>query len=289
VLSLAVSGANIFAGTANAGVFKSTDGGANWSPVDSGLTSNSVLSLAVCGGSLVAGTSYGNGIFRTADMGKSWKAANAGLTDTHILCLLASGKSLFAGTDCGGVFRSDDSGATWAPANSGLTKHYISSLSVSAASIYAGTDGGVFLSTNGGAMWTPVNSGLADADVLSLGVSDGNLLAGTTFGGVWRLPLDKLSIDEHRQSAPLQPSLKIRCSNQPKSVAVVDFALASEEATSIKVYDQSGRLISSLLEKRLGSGEHRVLWDAGRIANGCYTITMIAGSDAKAEVFRLFR
>ena len=48
VFAMAVSGTRVFAGTAG-GVFRSTDNGATWTAVNSGLTNQIILSLAVGG------------------------------------------------------------------------------------------------------------------------------------------------------------------------------------------------------------------------------------------------
>jgi len=59
--------ANIYAGTYGAGVFASTDGGTTWNPMNTGLTCNNVLSLALRPGAentLYAGTEGGS-VFRT--------------------------------------------------------------------------------------------------------------------------------------------------------------------------------------------------------------------------------
>ncbi|MBK7032468.1 MAG: hypothetical protein IPH49_04205 [Ignavibacteria bacterium] len=59
VLSLAVSGSNLFAGTDGGGVFRSTNNGTSWTPVNTGLTKTIVRSLAVSGTDLFAGTEVG--------------------------------------------------------------------------------------------------------------------------------------------------------------------------------------------------------------------------------------
>jgi hypothetical protein len=59
--------ANVYAGTYGAGVYASTDGGTTWSPMNTGLTCNKVLSLALRPGAentLYAGTEGGS-VFRT--------------------------------------------------------------------------------------------------------------------------------------------------------------------------------------------------------------------------------
>jgi hypothetical protein len=62
--------ASMFAGTYNAGVYASTDGGATWTPMNTGLTCNNVMSLALRPGAentLYAGTEGGS-VFKTTVM-----------------------------------------------------------------------------------------------------------------------------------------------------------------------------------------------------------------------------
>ncbi|MCX6844190.1 MAG: T9SS type A sorting domain-containing protein [candidate division WOR-3 bacterium] len=59
--------ANVYAGTYGAGVYASTDGGTTWNPMNTGLTCNNVLSLALRPGAentIYAGTEGGS-VFRT--------------------------------------------------------------------------------------------------------------------------------------------------------------------------------------------------------------------------------
>ena len=59
-----MSGSKIFAGTWGDGVFLSTNNGASWTAVDSGLPENTVvLSLAISGGTIFAGAG-GTGVWR---------------------------------------------------------------------------------------------------------------------------------------------------------------------------------------------------------------------------------
>lgn len=63
VLSLAVSGTSLFAGTSSGGVFLSTDNGTSWTEVNTGLTTPFVWCLAPdLSGNLFAG-SDGGGVF----------------------------------------------------------------------------------------------------------------------------------------------------------------------------------------------------------------------------------
>src|SRR5206468_3734344 len=80
----------LYAGTGGSGVFKSTDGGASWSAVNTGLPYSGpsytphysyVPALAIdpqTPATLYAGTS-GSGVFKSTDGGASWNAVNTGL------------------------------------------------------------------------------------------------------------------------------------------------------------------------------------------------------------------
>ena len=64
----------IFAATTGGGVFRSEDGGARWTPVNSGISSRKIRCLAYqpMTDMWYAGT-YDHGIFRSRDMGESWE------------------------------------------------------------------------------------------------------------------------------------------------------------------------------------------------------------------------
>ena len=69
----------------NSGVFKSTNGGGNWSPANTGLTATTVHTLAidpVTPTTLYAGTD--DGVFKSTNGGGNWTPINNGLTNTSV-------------------------------------------------------------------------------------------------------------------------------------------------------------------------------------------------------------
>ncbi len=142
VLSLAISGNNIFAGTWDGGTFLSTDNGSSWNAVNTGLTNLDVFAIAISGDNIFAGT-WG-GIFLSTDNGSSWNAVNNGLTNLFINSLAISGDNIFAGASSSNVYLSTDNGSNWNAVNNGLTNLFINSLAVSGDYIFAGTDDGVW-------------------------------------------------------------------------------------------------------------------------------------------------
>jgi photosystem II stability/assembly factor-like uncharacterized protein len=137
----AVAGVNTqpfvyYFGATGGGVWKTTDGGANWEPVSDGFfTTGSVGAIGVSesdpnvvyvgmGESPIRGNvSHGDGMYKSTDAGKTWK--KIGLEDTrHIarvrvhprnpdIVYAAALGHTFGPNDQRGVFRSKDGGKTW--------------------------------------------------------------------------------------------------------------------------------------------------------------------------------
>ena len=147
VLSLAVIGTNLFAGTDGQGVFLSTNSGASWTSASTGLKVpgaskySPVQTLAVMGTNLFAGSYLG--VFLSTDSGASWTSVSTGLTGPGGTALAVSGTNLYAGNYGGGVFLSTDSGTNWTPVNTGLTDTYITALAVNGSYLFAGNDVGM--------------------------------------------------------------------------------------------------------------------------------------------------
>jgi photosystem II stability/assembly factor-like uncharacterized protein len=124
-------------GATGGGVWKTTDGGANWEPItdNSVFGTGSVGAIGICeadpnviyvgmGESPVRGNvSHGDGVYKSLDAGKTWK--RVGLEDTRqigrvrvhprnpdIVYVAALGH-LFGPNEQRGIFRSKDGGKTW--------------------------------------------------------------------------------------------------------------------------------------------------------------------------------
>ena len=88
----------IYAGVEDAALFKSTDGGANWSEL-SGL--------------------------RTHTTGASWQPGAGGMCLHTVLIDPKNSKRMFVAISAAGAFRTTDAGATWQPINKGLRSEQI--------------------------------------------------------------------------------------------------------------------------------------------------------------------
>ncbi|MEP6603104.1 MAG: glycosyl hydrolase [Spartobacteria bacterium] len=122
-------------GAVAGGVWKTTDGGANWSPIFDKESISSIGAMAVAPSDhnvIYVGTgecaprgniTYGNGIYKSVDAGKSWK--NVGLKDSRQIgalivhpqnpdiALVAAFGHMFGPNPERGIFRTNDGGKTW--------------------------------------------------------------------------------------------------------------------------------------------------------------------------------
>jgi hypothetical protein len=130
----------------SAGVYKSTNGGANWKSADNGLTDRAVNDLWIDpanGQTLVAATE-GGGLFRTTNGGASWTNVWTGTLARQVI---AAGAKLYAAT-ADGVVVSTNTGASWSLADA--TAAPVNALTSAGSSIYAGCiDGRIFKYSGG--------------------------------------------------------------------------------------------------------------------------------------------
>src|SRR5437899_45943 len=79
----------LYAGTSGHGVFKNTDGGGNWSAVNTGLTTPygaiwvNALAIDAQTPTTLYAASSGGGVFKSIDGGGNWSAVNTGLDTTR--------------------------------------------------------------------------------------------------------------------------------------------------------------------------------------------------------------
>jgi photosystem II stability/assembly factor-like uncharacterized protein len=140
ITSLAVTpNQNVFVGSFDGGVAKSTDSGSSWLSLNVGY--NYIWTLASNSkGDLFAGT-YGDGIYRSTDNGSSWSKIPFPGTYAYELVIDAS-NNIFASSYSGGVYVSTNNGTSWT--NIGMGGMSLSSMMIvpDGKIMYTGTAAG---------------------------------------------------------------------------------------------------------------------------------------------------
>jgi photosystem II stability/assembly factor-like uncharacterized protein len=196
ITSLAVDLARtqiVYAAAADAGVFKTTNGGRTWRPRNEGLEvlNEKVLAIdpqdpdTVYAGLVRTWTPTTGGVFKTTNGGQSWRPMNTGLGGARSVSAVAidpqTPGTVYVGTSLdeetgrgGGVFKSTNGGRSWFSMTSGLGRPNVYALAIDPSApetLYAGTDdGGVFKTIDGGRSWRLVSVGIESNWALALAV-----------------------------------------------------------------------------------------------------------------------
>lgn len=203
VRSITTHAGDIYLASFPLGVFKSTNDGASWTTVNTGLPNTSGIIFIESVGSnathLFAGTQ--SGVYRSANGGISWTLANGTLTanaNVYVNKFFNFGGVTFAVmsgmiSSGGGVYRTTNNGDSWTVSHLGMSSNMVVYHLASINNIlYAATSTGLVRSTDNGLNWTAVpNSNFTMYSIQGtptrlVCISDGGYKYSTNGGNSWQ-------------------------------------------------------------------------------------------------------
>jgi photosystem II stability/assembly factor-like uncharacterized protein/tetratricopeptide (TPR) repeat protein len=190
----------MYAGTANAGIYKSIDGGISWGPIHNGLGKAEISTLIVDPNdpkTLYAGTILG-GVYKTSDGGQVWQAMNNGMdiSGNEWLAIVAidyqNSNHLYF-THSGSLYETMNGGETWHVSSTtgcmvGLAVDPSNgSVLYTARGCFDDRGGGIYKSNDNGRTWTIIGFDSQQPDFLSLWIdpNDGQTLYTSVDGNLW--------------------------------------------------------------------------------------------------------
>ena len=138
----------LFAGTEGGGIFRSTDRGNSWTPINTGLLYEpgegftGVPALVQKGETLYAGTR--DTLYASTDGGNTWHRVSTFQKHESISGIVVIGERIYVGTLNTGVWYSDDDGDSWLQVNDGFGPMSIHELSRIGTTLVAGAGDRVF-------------------------------------------------------------------------------------------------------------------------------------------------
>ena len=283
-------GARLFTET-NAGIFRSTNSGSNWSNVGPGLGARWISISPVDGTVWIVNTapqySTDNGATwtTTSPYGFSTSSATKILahpTDPNTVLVTFGSYSALAK-----VALTTDRGVTWADVTGDFPSQPVNAIAIDPSSTddwYIGTDVGVWESVNGGANWLPFENEFPNTVVADLEIQDveRKLVAGTHGRGAWEvdIPLGGVDAPVSVAGGPRNLMLDRPSPNPIDDRTLLRFAAKSDAPVQLRIYDVQGRLVSDLFQAESGDGIIRTTpWFATDVPSGVYFARLTAGDD----------
>ena len=184
--------AGIWGDRNHGGVFAAPSPRGPWTRIAPGLEGREVLSLAVAGGRIIAGTD--DGLFLSADPAAPWRRLPTlvGGVDLHprVTDILTLSDQALLAASAQGILRSLDGGLTWRRPSLGMwgPAHALAASSRSLGLVLAATPLGFFKSVDGGDRWVLVSRGLgvAEAHTIAFVPSNDRVVYATSTKGLFR-------------------------------------------------------------------------------------------------------
>ncbi len=245
--AMCVIGNNIWFGTNNTKVYRSTNGGAtgSWTGV---TTTGNVSTYGVWFTSATNGLCVGTIVQKTTDGGATW--VNAGTPGgTGNMTSVGGNGDYYWLSRGNNIYGSSDFGATWT------------------AGGYTGTQ----------ALWgTSITTGSPCLAGWSVGAT----------GTVVELNGVPVAVNDPTSNIPTAYKLEQNYPNPFNPTTSITFAMPVAGNVELKVYDLLGKEVASLVSGNLTAGTHVVPFDASVLASGVYIYKITAGSfiDSKKMV-----
>lgn len=167
----------IYAGSSSNGIFRSTNGGGIWSPINTGLGGSNPLNITSIAidpsntSTIYTGSGFGGVINKSTNGGTSWAPVTNGVPNNFFIsAMVATSSAVYAASQNGGVIKTVNGGTLWTSANNGLWSGNVNTLvrhPSNASVLYAGTS----------------TDTSRDAYVTKLNASGSGLLFSTLVGG----------------------------------------------------------------------------------------------------------
>ena len=151
-------------------IYKSTDGGGNWTDITGIVQGHYVYALTLDPlnpSRVYAGTD--SGVYRSADGGLSWSPNSDPAWAYELVVDPSNSSTIYAGA-VDKCYKSVNYGENWTSTGTGLIG-YCHSLIFASGGLFCGSDAGIYKSADGGLTWRESHSGIFEPSIWGLAVA----------------------------------------------------------------------------------------------------------------------
>ncbi len=269
----------VFALSNDSDVYKSTNGGADWSEFNDGEVTGQLSYIEAGGDGYILACNSDGVLYGTKISAPQWDRRFAGLKASKVIVINATAPdgTVLAGTD-DGVFASTNYGLSWSQSGTGLGGKSINFIQVAGNTYYAATESeGVWISEDRGNTWTEFNDGfdflLTKNEIYSLHYHhSGSLYAGgfgsPAGGGLFRR--DVLAV------SPVggQPGSDVLLiyPNPASQVITIDMDNSYSLPTEVSIRDMAGREMLENVDYTLAINSNNIIINITGMHRGVYFI-----------------
>ncbi len=214
-----------------------------------------------------------NKIYKTTDAGISWQAVYTTTENLYKIKMIDANTGYIGGSK---LFKTVNSGNSWSQMQDIPQSPYIYGVEfLNEQTGFVSGSGFLYKTTNGGTTWG-VNSSLPTTNTINsikffdnntgILIGDDGMILKTTNGGGYYLT----EIVPINNSVPDEFILKQNYPNPFNPVTNINFSLPKEGFVSIKVYDVTGRMVKTLVNEVIETGNYTVTFDGSQFASGIY-------------------
>ncbi|MDQ3019319.1 MAG: T9SS type A sorting domain-containing protein [Bacteroidota bacterium] len=273
-----------YTGTWN-GIYYSTNAAESWDLSNVSGQGVRIVSFIKFNEELYAGRDAINppALYKSVDAGLNWVSVNVWNNfPISVFCFYAEEDSIFIGTGHG-MWISTNNGLNWTSRSTGLSLDpYVSSIVKSGNTMIASLrfgGSGIFRSSNNGLLWEDISDNLPFInDITKLIVHDNKVYAATS-EKIWYRDLDEIltSIPSEINSPPGQLYLSQNYPNPFNPNTVITYQLAVTDYVSLKIYNNPGKEVASLINETQSAGNYKINFDGSNLPGGIYYYKLTAG------------
>lgn len=249
------------------GIYKTTDGGANWSKLAT-FPEQDILCLAV------------------------------DPNDSQIL--YAGAVDAYGWSESGGLYKSDNGGADWSLILDQPRVNAVIPIPGEPDVVYADVspwfqffpdqESGFYYSSNGGSTWENIGDGLGHKHVVVAKLNPHNtnqIMVGTLGGGIWKMDRSTVSIADETV-LPHQFKLELVYPNPFNPSARIRYNLTRPDHVTLTIYNVLGQPIRTVVESYQVPGNYQVEWNGQStgnepVASGIYFAQLSVNNDQQVQ------